>query len=63
MAQYGREDWTDYREDFLSLAQLKAYWPKIRLHPRLVFEHFALEEECMVRYYLATGKPFTVVLL
>lgn len=37
-------------------------WTPIERHPRLVFDEFGPDEEAIVRYYIARGKPFTVVI-
>lgn len=61
MSQYDREGWwrgSDAVQHPLSLA---ANWRKIERHPRLVFAKIGKREAAMVRYYLARGRPFTVV--
>lgn len=38
-----------------------AWRPDVLRHPRLVFDSVGPDEEALIWYYLATGKPFTVV--
>jgi len=51
-----------YRPNVQHPWQLHDNWAAIERHPRLVFSQFGPEEADMVRYYLATSKPFTVVI-
>lgn len=43
-----------------SRALLAWHWPEIEVHPRIIFDRSATTE-ATVRWYLARGKPFTVI--